>query len=233
MSILVVTGTDTGVGKTWVSLALIAALRARGLQAVGLKPVASGAERTADGLRNADALALQAMSSPQPDYAEVNPYVFEPAIAPHIAAWEAGVEIRFQPIVDLVTAWRAQTDIVVVEAVGGWRVPLGRDGDVAALARLLGLPVLLVIGVRLGCLSHALLTADAIRQSGLPLAGWVANLIDPDTERLSENLDTLRHLLHAPCLGVLPHLQGADPARLGHTLDLSALGELDGGGATG
>jgi dethiobiotin synthetase len=206
-----VTGTDTDAGKTVVAGGLLRALAHAGIKAAGFKPVAAGAEETVAGLRNADALTLQAESRPVPDYERVNPLCFAPPIAPHIAAAEIGREIRFAP---LLAAWQwleARYDVVVAEGAGGWRVPLGPDGDMADLARALGQPVVLVVGLRLGCLNHALLSAESIRASGLELAGWIGSAIHPGMARPGENLATLRASLGAPCLGIVPQLAGADP----------------------
>lgn len=221
---LFVTGTDTEVGKTWVSTALIAALRARGLSVAALKPIASGAERDAAGrLVNADALALQAAAGGALAYERVNPYVFEPPIAPHLAAAEAGVAISLERLRAHARSLAAEADVVVVEGVGGWAVPLDAEHSVADLARALGWPVLLVVGLRLGCLNHALLTARAIQADGLHLAGWVANTIDPAFDRLDGNLRTLVARLPAPLLGHLPHAPLATPAELGGHLHLEPL----------
>lgn len=218
-----ITGTDTGIGKTWGGCSLLIALRERGWRVIGMKPVASGCERTSDGLRNEDALRLQAVSSVWAPYEAINPYAFEPPIAPHIAAREAGVEIAFGRIRASAEVLSRQADYLIIEGVGGWRVPLGGDGDVGALAVVLGLPVVLVVGVRLGCINHAMLTAAAIAADGLPLAGWIANLIDPGTERLAENLQALCTGIAAPCLGILPFLDQFQPDRLATCLDLDGL----------
>ena len=197
-----VTGTDTEIGKTFVSCALIHAARAAGLSAVGMKPIAAGSD--AGGL-NEDVEQLRAASTMALPREEVNPYCFAAPMAPHIAAAEEGRPIVFAPILDAYDVLARNADVVVVEGVGGFRVPLGKDGDSADLARALGLPVILVVGLRLGCINHALLTAEAIVARGLPLAGWVANRIDPTMARPEENLESLRHLLAAPLLGVVPH----------------------------
>jgi dethiobiotin synthetase len=199
-----VTGTDTGIGKTVVSLGLIQALQDRGLKVAGMKPVASGCESTAAGLRNDDALRLQRQSSIALDYDAVNPYAFEPAIAPHLAARAAGVNVDPGHIRELYQSVAAQVDCVVVEGVGGWRVPLNEREDVADLARLLGLDVWLVVGLRLGCLNHALLTAQAIENSGCTLGGWVANQLPPPMEAAEDNINTLKDKLSSPLLGVVP-----------------------------
>jgi dethiobiotin synthetase len=200
-----VTGADTGVGKTRVSAALLLALRSRGLRAVGMKPVASGCFRENGALRNEDALLLQAHSSEETPYERVNPYAFEPPIAPHIAAAQTGVTVEFGHISACFAALRARADCVVVEGVGGWEAPLTDTANVADLARLLDLPVILVVGLRLGCLNHAILTQRAIEQAGLPCLGWVANAVDEAMPRREENIATLRQRLPAPCLAELPH----------------------------
>jgi dethiobiotin synthetase len=205
-----IAGTDTGIGKTHVACALLHALRNAGTQACGMKPVASGCARTPDGLRNEDALALIAASDPQPDYATCNPYAFEPAIAPHLAAGDAGVPMELANIGAAYQRLAAQAECVVVEGVGGWMVPLADSLDAGAISRALNLPVILVVGLRLGCINHARLSARAIEQDGCELLGWIGNRVDPAMQRADANLETLRRLLPAPCLGVLPH--GVAPA---------------------
>ncbi len=199
-----VTGTDTGIGKTRVAQALIAKCARNGLRVSGMKPVASGCVATPDGLRNEDALALQAASSVLVPYALCNPYAFEPAIAPHIAAQRAGVSIDLNHLAECYHKIASQCDVVVVEGVGGWLVPLGGGNTVETLARVLELDVLLVVGMRLGCLNHAALTSRAISESGLAFAGWVANCPDRDVEAASENLDALRALLPIRFCGTIP-----------------------------
>jgi dethiobiotin synthetase len=213
-----VTGTDTGVGKTRISAGLIAALRGQGLRVAGMKPVASGCTATPAGLRNADALALIAASGLDLPYEWVNPYAFAPAIAPHLAAADVGLTIRFAVIEQAFGQLAAQSDCVVVEGVGGWRVPLGPDGEVADLAMCVKLPVVLVVGLRLGCLNHAALTAADVRRCGLPLAGWVGNAIETGFERLDDNLKALGDSLAAPCLGVVHHAAAVTPASVARDL---------------
>lgn len=205
-----VTGTDTDAGKTLVSSGLLALARRRGLTTLGLKPVASGSEMTRAGLRNADALTLQGQSHPAVDYATVNPYAFAPAIAPHLAARQAGRELRLDDLVHSLAAPLAeQRDLTLVEGAGGWRVPLNDNEDLSDLAARLDLPVLLVVGVRLGAINHARLSFDAIIAQGLRIAGWVANQIDPTLAARDDNLATLARHLPAPCLGIVPHLGDA------------------------
>jgi len=202
---LFVTGTDTGIGKTRVGVALLRALRARGVRACGMKPVASGCEATADGLRNDDALALIAASDPVPAYSTCNPYAFAPPIAPHLAARAVGDEIVLAPIRVAFDVLRAHADRVVVEGVGGWMAPLSDSLAQADVARALDLDVVLVVGLRLGCINHALLSARAIQADGCRLAGWIANRVDPSMAVADENIATLRARIDAPLLGVLEH----------------------------
>ena len=206
-----VTGTDTGVGKTLVAAGLVAALAEAGYRAVGYKPVASGCEATPDGLRNADALSLRDAASVRLPYEAVNPYAFAPPVAPHLAADEAGVTIDPARLVAGFRELARQADRVVVEGVGGWLVPLGPDYTTADLARELALPVILVVGVRLGFLNHALLTAAAVQAAGLPLAGWVANRIDPHCLRAEDSIQALEKRLNPPRLATLPPLPQASP----------------------
>jgi len=201
-----VAGTDTGVGKTLFSAALLRRFAALGLRAAGMKPVAAGTE----GGRNEDVEALLAAASPGLDRKLVCPYLFEPPIAPHIAAREAGVRIDLALIEVAFEQLQAQVDVVVVEGVGGFRVPLNEREDAAGMAKRLGLPVILVVGLRLGCLNHALLSAQAIEAQGLALAGWVANRIDPGMARAGENVQALSERLGAPLIADLPFGAASD-----------------------
>ncbi len=205
-----IAGTDTGIGKTTVSATLLAALNADGTRAAGMKPVASGCAATPAGLRNDDALKLLAASAGRPDYATINPYALRDPIAPHLAAADAGIEIRLEPILAGFAALSASADCVVVEGVGGWCVPFSSTLMQSDLVRALKLPVLLVVGMRLGCINHALLSARAIAADGCQLIGWIGNRIDPKMARIEDNLATLRERLPAPCLGVLPHVSAPD-----------------------
>ena len=215
-----VTGTDTGAGKTIASCALLHALRARGMRAAGMKPVASGCELVDGELRNADALALQAASDPRPDYADLNPYALPLPLAPELAAREAGVAIALQPLRDAHARLRAQADMVVVEGVGGWAAPLSSTLDQADLVLALDLPVLLVVGLRLGCLNHAYLTTRAIGADGCRLLGWIAVDIDPDMARADDNFALLGERLPAPNWGRLPHRAVPDPVALARYLQV-------------
>lgn len=232
-----ITGTDTGVGKTTVAAALLKAFSRQGFSVLGMKPVGTGCVYEHGLWINDDALLLAAHStvaiSRQPAGIEpadgaipwqwINPYAFEPPIAPHIAAREAGEEIRFSVIEKALQALQARADVVLVEGAGGFRVPLGPDGDTAALCSALSLPVILVVGMRLGCINHALLTEESVKSRGLTLAGWVANVVDPHMSVFYENLATLKQEIRAPFLGLVPfHAAGATEQP---ELDIRKLGQ--------
>jgi dethiobiotin synthetase len=219
---LFVAGTDTGIGKTHAAQTLVHAFRQAGERVAGMKPVASGSGRTRDGLRNQDALDLQAASWPSPAYALVNPLAFEDAVAPHLAAARGGQAVTWPPLDAAFAALSADYERVVVEGVGGWLVPLGEGISAEDIPRRWALPVVLVVGIRLGCINHARLSARAIAADGCRLAGWIANIIEPTMRLLEENIDTLRGCLPAPCLGVLPYRIG--PADAASLIDLSLLG---------
>ena len=220
---LFITGTDTGVGKTLVAAALVRSFRLAGRRVVGLKPVASGCMPTADGLRNDDALALMAEASVDAPYPVVNPYAFAPPIAPHIAAAAGGIELSIDRIVAIRDSFDPVTDEIVVEGAGGWRVPLGVDTDFSDLAVRLNAGVVLVVGLRLGCLNHAALTAESVAARKLPLAGWIANEMDPNVAHPDENVATLQRLLKAPFLGRIPTLAHPTAAAASPYLQLGGL----------
>ena len=222
-----ITGTDTEVGKTRTSAALLHWCAQQGWRSAGFKPVAAGLD--AAGV-NEDVQMLRAAGSLPLTDAEVGPLQFQAACAPHIAAALEGQTIAMPLLVQKAQALAARADVLVVEGVGGFCVPLSSDFDTADLAVALGYPVILVVGLRLGCISHALLTAEAIRARGLPLAGWVANTIDPHMAHLQANIDTLRHEFQrrhqAPCLGVVPRLVDARPGAAAAYLDSVALHKI-------
>ncbi|HQA08801.1 MAG: dethiobiotin synthase [Zoogloea sp.] len=220
MTAYFVAGTDTEIGKTFVTCTLLHAARNRGLTAIGMKPIAAGAETVNGEFINEDAARLRAAGSFDPGLALLNPYCLTSPIAPHIAAAEEGVRIDAGRIHDAFAALTTQADVVFVEGVGGFRVPLDDDYDTADLARDMGLPVILVVGMKLGCINHALLTAEAIAARGLNLAGWVANRIDPAMLRFEQNLDALRQRLSAPLLGVVPFQADGNPAAAAGALKL-------------
>lgn len=206
-----IAGTDTDAGKTVVTAGLLAAANNQGLRTIGLKPVSAGCDVTEDGLRNGDALILQDTASIQLSYDQVNPIAFEPPIAPHIAAVQEGRQLSADRLAAYCRGTLMQpADFVLIEGAGGWRVPLNQREMLSSLPKMLGTDVILVVGMKLGCLNHALLTAEAIARDGLKVAGWVANRIDPDMNCYQENLETLKGFFRAPLLGEVPHL--ADPA---------------------
>ena len=204
MKSVFITGTDTGIGKTWVACGLIRQLVASGLRVAGMKPVASGAQMQDGKLRNEDALHLIEAANVEVPYEWVNPYCFAPAIAPHIAAQQAGMPIKPDIIYSAYQQLAAVADVVVVEGVGGWAVPISSTKTMADIARLLNLPVVMVVGMRLGCINHALLTAQAIQSASLTLRAWIANTLDPDMPVQAENIAALKSFIAAPLATVVP-----------------------------
>ncbi|HEY9103621.1 dethiobiotin synthase [Chitinimonas sp.] len=205
-----ITGTDTEVGKTYATVALLRAAVACGHRAVGMKPLASGCVRNADGgLDNEDVLAHAAAGNVTVARELANPYAFLPPISPHLAAREAGVTVEFARIQQSYEQLSTLADLVLVEGAGGWLAPVDEQRSMADLAQFLGLPVVLVVGMRLGCLNHALLTVEAIKARGIRLAGWLANCIDPQMRAREDNLAYLAQHIAAPLLGVIPY-SGAD-----------------------
>jgi dethiobiotin synthetase len=215
-----ITGTDTGVGKTLLSCALLHAFAAQGKSVAGFKPVAAGCD-VHD--HNDDALALRAASSMQLTYGQVNPYCFPHAIAPHLAARHAGARIDFKRILTSYHELAGQADVVIAEGAGGFLVPLNEKQTAADLVKTLDLPVILVVGMRLGCLNHALLTVSAIAAHQLECAGWIANILDADMPALQENIDALRERIAAPLLGIVPYQAQPDARAAAAQLDLGLL----------
>ena len=224
MAAFFITGTDTDIGKTYVAVALLNAANQAGFSTLGLKPVAAGCEATVDGLRNSDALALQVSSSIKLSYEEVNPVALPAACAPHLAAAEAGRRLTINQLSGFCRGSLShRADLALIEGAGGWRVPINDREMLSALPKTLGVPVILVVGMRLGALNAAFLSAEAILKDGLRLAGWVANTIDPDMLKLDDNIETLKRWLPAPCLGVLPWAPEGDAITTASHLDLTAL----------
>lgn len=215
-----VTGTDTGVGKTLVSAALLTALARTGRRVVGMKPVASGCDATQHGLHSADAEALRVAGNVVADYADVNPYALAAPTAPHLAAEAAGVQIDIASIRAHFARLATHADDVVVEGIGGWLVPISQTQTMADVVYDLELPVILVVGMRLGCLNHALLTERAIAASGCQMVAWVAN--SPESSMPDGYVEALTDHLKAPCLGVIPYMAGVSVAA--DSLDLSVIG---------
>ena len=213
-----ITGTDTNIGKTIASCALLHTLSQQGFKVAGMKPIASGAElnsnidsanphskRPEGILQNEDALALIEHSNVPLDYQQVNPYCFKPAIAPHLAAQQAKIEIAMPIIEQAYAELSKQVDWVIVEGVGGWRVPINPQQCVADIALQLKLPVILVVGMKLGCINHALLTIESIKAAGIPLKGWIANQIDPEMQCYEQTIKTLQNKMNTTYLGSLPY----------------------------
>ena len=219
-----ITGTDTDAGKTVVSCGLLEAARQKQLQTIALKPVSAGCDSTPEGLRNGDAMELMKAMTLELPYAQVNPVAFEPPIAPHIAAEEEGRRTTVNRLAGICRgALMRKHDLSLIEGAGGWRVPLNNREMLSGLALTMNTPVILVVGMKLGCLNHALLSAEAIVRDGAKLAGWVANQIDPDMNHYEENIQTLKDSLPVPCLGVVPWLEHLNNKVIAEYLDIQAL----------
>ncbi|PIE40629.1 MAG: dethiobiotin synthase [Gammaproteobacteria bacterium] len=219
-----VTGTDTEVGKTFCSVALLQAANAKGLRTLGLKPVAAGSETTSDGERNEDALALMEVMTTVLPYEQVNPAVFKTPASPHISAALENKSVSISRLAGFCRgAMMSSYDFGLIEGAGGWRVPVNNREYLSQLPVALNLPVILVVGMRLGCINHALLSAEAIRADGLQIAGWIANSIDPDMGFLQENIQTLKGALQAPCIAEIPYSAGMAPAELSDAIKIDLL----------
>lgn len=217
-----ITGTDTDVGKTFVAQALLLALSKHGYTTAGYKPVSAGCDETPLGLRNEDAVLLQQHSTQNIPYELVNPVAFKDPVAPHLAAEKSNQKISLDNLVEVYRQIELlQPQVLLVEGAGGWRLPLGNNTFLSQLPQRLALPVILVVGVQLGCLNHALLTKEAVVKDGLTIVGWVANIIDDEMGYLEENLHSLKTLLAAPCLGIIPKLD--NPHQGVSLLDISLL----------
>ncbi|MEN8213341.1 MAG: dethiobiotin synthase [Pseudomonadota bacterium] len=219
MSGYFITGTDTGVGKTVVTLAVMEKLKQQGLTVAGFKPVASGCSRGVDGLRNSDAVQIMQAGSCELPYSLVNPYAFEPPIAPHLAAARSGEPIRIERIASIYRQLEQRAERVVMEGAGGWAVPLGDDAMLPDVACRLGLTVILVVGLRLGCINHALLTAAAIRMSGLEFGGWIANQQQPELDAMDDIVDAMQQRIDAPLVGVVPWRENPKPGEIAAYLE--------------
>lgn len=219
-----ITGTDTEVGKTSVAAAMLVALQKRGNTTAAIKPVAAGARCSAEGPRNDDGVILQRHQNSSLSYQQVNPVLLEHPFSPHIAAALEQRRVTVRQLAGYCRGIMVQDfDVVLIEGAGGWRVPINATETLAALPKALEIPAILVVGLRLGCLNHALLTADAICGDGVPLAGWVANQVDPGMAQIDANLDTLRQRLPGQFLGYVPWLERATPELMAGHLDLSPL----------
>ena len=209
MAAFFITGTDTDCGKTLITLGLMQALQQSGLQVNAMKPVAAGVTHYESLQFNEDAVMLQQQSSVEPEYQLLNPYLFEPAIAPHIAAAEDNVVIDMVCIRQAFNTLRSQAEVTLVEGAGGWLVPLNEQLDVSDIPQQLELPVILVVGLKLGCINHARLSMQSIRTKGCRVVGWVGTQVDPDMSHARENIATLKRYLDVPCLGIVPFLKNA------------------------
>ncbi len=223
ISSLFIAGTDTDVGKTVASKAILQAIANKGLTTIGYKPVAAGCERTEDGLRNSDALHLMKAATEDMPYEDVNPYALELPASPHIAARHENLVIDYQVLSNKLGHLKSKADFVLVEGAGGWRVPVSDTDCLSSWVKQEQLPVVLVVGVKLGCLSHALLTAESIEADGLNIVGWVANRINPGTEHYAEIIEVLESRINAPKLGEIPYVPSAKRSELGKYICLDAL----------
>lgn len=218
-----IAGTDTDVGKTVASKAILQALAKKEFSTIGYKPVAAGSDKTEFGFRNSDALHLIRTATCDRPYKDINPYALELATSPHIAAKHQEVEIDFDLLSEKLHQHQAKADVVLVEGAGGWRVPVSEHDFLSSWVKKENLPVVLVVGIKLGCLSHARLTAEAIRNDGLNIVGWVANRINPGTEHYSELIKMLDTMIDAPKLGEIPYVPSAKRSDLGRFIDLSPI----------
>lgn len=223
MKALFIAGTDTEVGKTVVSKAILSAVGAQGKTTIGYKPVAAGCEKTEQGLRNSDALHLQQAANLDVDYDLVNPYALFLPASPHIAAIADDVEVDYQVLSNVLEQHKQNSDFVLVEGAGGWRVPVSKDDCLSTWVKQEKLPVVLVVGIKLGCLSHAMLTAEAIKADGLELVGWVANRVNPGVEHYAEIIEMLEGSMGAPKLGEIPYVPGCKKRDLGKYINLDVI----------
>lgn len=224
---LFIAGTDTDVGKTVASKAILQAIASKGFTTIGYKPVAAGCERTEQGLRNSDALHLMKVATQEMPYDDVNPYALELPASPHIAARHENLTIDYKVLSDKLAYLKTKADTVLVEGAGGWRVPVSDTDCLSSWVKQEKLPVVLVVGVKLGCLSHALLTAESIEADGLTIVGWVANRINPGTEHYAEIIEVLESRIRAPKLGEIPYVPSAKRTELGKYINLEPLMEKE------
>ena len=223
MTSFIVSGTDTGIGKTWVTVALIRAFLDRGERVLGMKPLASGCEVIDNELRNEDALLIQQAGWQAVDYSLVNPYAFKPPVSPHAAAAKEDVQVSLKTILECYEILQGQADRVIIEGVGGWRVPFSDELSLKDLVKALELPVIMVVGLKLGCINHALLTAEALDRDGIELRAWVANQLESDYLMQDATMRTLETSIPAPLLGLTPCLQTLQPDKLAEALDVDVL----------
>lgn len=218
-----IAGTDTDVGKTVASKAILHALAQKDIKTIGYKPVAAGSEKTEQGMRNSDALHLQKAATIDVDYDDVNPYALELPASPHIAANRDKVEIDYTVLSEKLAQHKRNSDTVLVEGAGGWRVPVSKNDCLSSWVQQENLPVVLVVGIKLGCLSHAMLTLDAIKADGVEVIGWVANRVNPGTEHYADIIEMLEHKIDAPKLGEIPYIPKVKRNDLGKYIDVSPI----------
>ncbi|MBU2897849.1 dethiobiotin synthase [Vibrio hepatarius] len=218
-----VAGTDTDVGKTVVSTAILNALAQKEIRTIGYKPVAAGCENTEHGYRNSDALFLQKASTLEVEYEDINPYSLELPTSPHIAAQREGVDIEYTVLSSKLLQHKRRADVVLVEGAGGWRVPVNDEECLSSWVQQEQLPVILVVGIKLGCLNHAMLTVDAIKADGLKIVGWVANRINPGTEHYADIISMLENKIDAPKLGEIPYVPSVKQKNLAKYIDISTM----------
>ena len=218
-----IAGTDTEVGKTVVSKAILQALAAHGLTTIGYKPVAAGCKETDDGLKNSDALHLQEAATKDIAYDDVNPYALLSPTSPHIAAKQDGVNIEYSVLSDKLEEHKKSADVVLVEGAGGWRVPISDDECLSSWVQKEKMPVVLVVGIKLGCLSHAMLSVEAIQNDGLEIIGWAANRINPGTENYADIIKMLEEKIPAPKLGEIPYVPSVKRRDIGKYMNVSAI----------
>lgn len=219
-----VAGTDTDVGKTVSSKAILDALNMKGLNTAAYKPVAAGSEDKGEGVQNSDAIHLRSVANVELSYEEVNPYALLLPASPHIAAKAENVVIDYSVLSQGLAALKAKSDVVLVEGAGGWRVPVSKDDCLSTWVKQEKLPVVLVVGIKLGCLSHAMLTAEAIQHDGLEIIGWVANRVNPGTENYAEIIAMLEDKMPAPKLGEIPYMPSVKRKNMGKYINLDVLG---------
>ncbi len=218
-----IAGTDTDVGKTVVSKAMLQALSFQGVSTIGYKPVAAGSSMTEAGLRNSDALHLQEAATVKSDYNDVNPYALLKATSPHIAAKSEAVTIEYSLLSEKLALHKARADVVLVEGAGGWRVPVSDSDCLSTWVKKEKLPVILVVGIKLGCLSHAMLSVEAIQNDGLEIIGWVANRINPGTEHYADIIAMLEEKIPAPKLGEIPYVSGVKKKEIGKYMNITPI----------
>lgn len=224
ISNLFITGTDTASGKTLIAGALLNYLNHLGRKTLAFKPVSAGCQETPDGLRNQDAVELGAIASLKIPYSEVNPVVFKEPIAPHIAAAKIKTKITLTHLIDHYNQLKNyQPEHIIIEGAGGWRVPINNKQYISDFVKVANIPVILVVGMRLGCINHSLLTYEAMQKDGVKLAGWVANILDAKMLVVEENIACLKNVINGPLLGIVPYHKNMNFKKAGEYLDFNVV----------